>query len=82
MSLVTPSQQRLVKQIEQATKSKMNEGVMPTRRAIGAKRMVELFRRELVLPHLVALRSLTPLSYQISPASMRPRSARLPRYTG
>ena len=52
------------------------------REGYDGERMVELFRRELVLPHLVALRSLTPLSYQIPPASMRPRSARLPRYTG
>ncbi|MGH7636810.1 MAG: helix-turn-helix domain-containing protein [Gemmatimonadaceae bacterium] len=44
--------------------------------------MFEHFRGELVLPHLPALRALTPLSYQIPPASMRPRSRRSPRYTG
>lgn len=44
--------------------------------------MFEHFRRELVLPHLPALRSLTPLSYQIPPASMRPRSRRATRYAG
>ena len=44
--------------------------------------MFEHFRRELVLPHLPALRALTPLSYQIPPASMRPRSTRSTRYAG
>jgi AraC-like DNA-binding protein len=36
--------------------------------------MFERFRQELVLPHLPALRSLTPLGYQTPPASMRSRA--------
>ena len=43
--------------------------------------MFERFRQELVLPHLPALRALTPLGYPIAPALMRPRATRR-RYAG
>lgn len=44
--------------------------------------MFERFREELVLPHLPALRALTPLGYPIPPASMRPRTKRQARHAG
>jgi AraC-like DNA-binding protein len=44
--------------------------------------MFERFRQELVLPYLTALRTLTPLGYQIPPAAMRRRANRPMRYEG
>ncbi|MGE0526279.1 MAG: DEAD/DEAH box helicase, partial [Bdellovibrionales bacterium] len=45
MSLVTPSHLHLVKKIERATKSKMNEGSIPTRKAIGMKKIAHMLAR-------------------------------------
>ena len=42
MSLVTPSHQHLVQKIERMTKSKMTEGVIPTRKEIGLKKIANL----------------------------------------
>ncbi|NJL23962.1 MAG: hypothetical protein HC902_01415 [Calothrix sp. SM1_5_4] len=42
MSFVTPSHRHLIGKIERATKSKMNEGVIPTRKAIGLKKISQM----------------------------------------
>lgn len=42
MSLVTPSHRHLVQKIERLTKSKMNEGQVPTRKAIGLKKISQM----------------------------------------
>lgn len=42
MSLVTPSHRHLISKVERMTKSKMNEGEIPTRRSIGAKKISQL----------------------------------------
>lgn len=42
MNLVTASHRRLIYQIEQMTKTRMLEGVIPTRREIGAKKIGKL----------------------------------------
>ncbi len=42
LSLVTPSHRHLIGKIERLTKSKMNEGVIPTRKAIGIKKIALL----------------------------------------
>ncbi len=42
MSLVTPSHRRLIFQIEQMTKSKMKEGVIPSRREVATKKISRL----------------------------------------
>lgn len=42
MSLVTPSHRHLISKIERMTKSKMNEGTIPTRKAIGIKKISQL----------------------------------------
>lgn len=42
MSLVTPSHRHLIQKIEHMTKSKFNEGTIPTRKAIGMKKISQL----------------------------------------
>lgn len=45
MSLVTPSHRGLISRIESMTKSKMKEGVLPTRKEIGAKKVAQVLTR-------------------------------------
>src|ERR1019366_7840699 len=42
MSLVTPSHRHLIQKIERMTKSKLNEGVIPTRKLIGMKKISQM----------------------------------------
>jgi len=42
MSLVTPSHRHLLSKIERMTKSKISEGVIPTRKSIGAKKIATM----------------------------------------
>jgi ATP-dependent RNA helicase DeaD len=42
MSLVTPSHRHLLSKIERMTKSRMTEGVVPTRRSIGVKKISQM----------------------------------------
>jgi ATP-dependent RNA helicase DeaD len=42
MSLVTPSHRHLLQKIERLTKSKLSEGVVPTRKSIGIKKISKL----------------------------------------
>lgn len=42
MNLVTPSHRRLIWQIEDLTKSRMQEGKIPTRKEIGARKMAQI----------------------------------------
>jgi ATP-dependent RNA helicase DeaD len=42
MSLVTPSHRHLLSKIERMTKSRMQEGVVPTRRSIGTKKIAQM----------------------------------------
>lgn len=42
MSLVTPSHRHLLNKIERLTKSKINEGTIPTRKAIGLKKIAQM----------------------------------------
>ncbi|MDZ4676729.1 MAG: DEAD/DEAH box helicase [Oligoflexia bacterium] len=45
MSLVTPSHRGLIPRIEQMTKSKMKEGILPTRKDVGTKKVTEILNR-------------------------------------
>jgi ATP-dependent RNA helicase DeaD len=45
MSLVTPSHRHLVQKIERVTRSKMNEGTIPTRKAIGLKKIAHMLAK-------------------------------------
>ncbi|MEZ4815392.1 MAG: DEAD/DEAH box helicase [Bdellovibrionota bacterium] len=45
LNLVTPSHQRLIAQIERVTKSKMKEGVLPTRKDLGAKKVAAVVEK-------------------------------------
>ena len=47
LSLVTPSHRYLLRKIEQMTKSRFNEGVIPTRKAIGVKKVARALDRVL-----------------------------------
>ena len=42
LNLVTPAQRGLIDRIERVTKSRMKEGVLPTRRDLGAKKVGQL----------------------------------------
>lgn len=42
MNLVTPSHRRLIWQIEDLTKSRMQEGKIPTRKEVGARKMAQI----------------------------------------
>jgi len=45
LSLVTPANRALISQIERMTRSKMKEGVLPTRKEVGTKKISEIFIR-------------------------------------
>jgi ATP-dependent RNA helicase DeaD len=45
MSLVTPTHRHLISKIERMTKSRFNEGTIPTRKAIGIKKISQLLAK-------------------------------------
>jgi len=45
LSLVTPANRALIPRIERMTRSKMKEGVLPTRKEVGTKKITEILTR-------------------------------------
>ncbi len=70
MSLVTPSHRHLVRQIERMTRSRLTEGTVPTRKAIGAKKISQLLGSFTDLPAPTRAMELMDESWKQAVASM------------
>jgi ATP-dependent RNA helicase DeaD len=72
MSLVTPSHRHLLTKIERMTKSRMQEGVVPTRRSIGIKKIAQMIPQFTESPVWESALELMDEQWKTAVAGMKP----------
>lgn len=72
MSLVTPSHRHLIQKIERMTKSKMREGIVPSRKEIGLKKIAQMLASFTDQPGYLRAQELMDESWKAALAVMTP----------